>query len=454
MEAIRARIWRNGIGPFPRWGQPALLLAGGVVGLDGLAHLLQPGSGWVLGLGALAGGWWMLRPGSRPSASWRASSLSDWIERCEALIPQFTALEGHAAGEESRRGQLEALERERLQPELLVALASVQGNIPCPSGFPERLANLLRGRQPLRLQVAVPLESAPEQWSWPSGPAAADLLVVQLATPLRASELRWLESAPNGQPVFPWLTLKPGDDPDRVRAELLQIWPAGDPQRLMLWSGRDEDLASAVIPLTTWLAREAPVLRSRTARRRIEALHALWQADLERLRRREWQQLQRRTQWTVAAAVLLTPLPSLDLLVVVAAQGLMLREMAQLWNCPWDADQLKAAAIELAKAALAQGVVEWSTQALASAVKLHGATWLVGGALQALSAAYLTRVVGRAMADLLALSAGVSEPDLARIRAEAPLLVARAAQEERVDWGAFLRQGLQWLEQQERTAVS
>jgi predicted alpha/beta hydrolase family esterase len=109
---------------------------------------------------------------------------------------------------------------------------------------------------------------------------------------------------------------------------------------------------------------------------------------------------------------------------------------------PWPA------AAELGKAALAQGVVEWSTQALASAVKLHGATWLVGGALQALSAAYLTRVVGRAMADVLALSAGVSEPDLARIRSEAPLLVARAAEEERLDWAGFLGQGRGWLEQQ------
>jgi hypothetical protein len=52
------------------------------------------------------------------------------------------------------------------------------------------------------------------------------------------------------------------------------------------------------------------------------------------------------------------------------------------------------------------------------------------------------------MADLLALSAGVSEPDLARIRLEAPLLVARAAEEERLNWAGFLGQGRQWLEQQ------
>jgi uncharacterized protein (DUF697 family) len=151
----------------------------------------------------------------------------------------------------------------------------------------------------------------------------------------------------------------------------------------------------------------------------------------------------------VAGGVLVTPLPSLDLLVLAAADGLMLREMAQLWDCPWSADQLRAAATELGKAALAQGIVEWSTQALAAAVKFHGATWLVGGALQALSAAYLTRVVGRAMADVLALSAGVSEPDLARIRLEAPLLVARAAEEERLDWAGFLGQARRWWEGQQ-----
>ena len=206
-------------------------------------------------------------------------------------------------------------------------------------------------------------------------------------------------------------------------------------------------------PLAAWIARDGALLQGRTARRRLEGLHRLWQADLERLRRREWQLLQQRTQWVVAAGVLVAPLPSLDLLVLTAANGLMLREMAQLWDCPWTLEQLRAASAELARAALAQGVVEWSSQALAAAVKLHGATWLVGGALQALSAAYLTRVVGRAMADTLALSAGVAEPDLALIRREAPLLVARAADQEKLDWVGFLRQARRWWEQQAMAAA-
>jgi hypothetical protein len=442
-------VWSGALDRLPFWSRPALLLAGGAVALDGVLHALPPGGGLVLGLGALAGGWWMLSPSGRAPSPRRASSVADWVGRCEALIPRFTSLEGHGAGEETRRTQLAQLERDRLSPELLLALVGVERPAPVQMDRLGSLAAAVQGRHPLRLQVGVPLGSRPADWSWPAGPAAADVLLFSLATPLRASELRWLETVPDGQPIWLLVTLESGDDGEGAKADLQRQWPAADPQRLLLWDGEAETLPAALAPMSDWLAREAPLLRSRTARRRIEALHGLWQADLERLRRQEWQQLQRRTQWVVAAGVLVTPLPSLDLLVMAAANGLMLREMAQLWDCPWSADQLRAAATELGKAALAQGVVEWSTQALASAVKLLGSTWLVGGALQALSAAYLTRVVGRAMADVLALAAGVSEPDLVRIRLEAPLLVARAAEEERLDWAGFLGQARRWWEGQQ-----
>ena len=54
------------------------------------------------------------------------------------------------------------------------------------------------------------------------------------------------------------------------------------------------------------------------------------------------------------------------------------------------------------------------------------------------------RVVGRSMADWLAVNAGVSELDLASLKREAPLLIARAAEEERLDWSGFLQQSRQW----------
>jgi len=53
---------------WPQWAKPALMAVGGLVAVDGLTHLIQPGSGLVLGLGALAGGWWMVGPGAAPGA--------------------------------------------------------------------------------------------------------------------------------------------------------------------------------------------------------------------------------------------------------------------------------------------------------------------------------------------------------------------------------------------------
>ena len=163
------------------------------------------------------------------------------------------------------------------------------------------------------------------------------------------------------------------------------------------------------------------------------------------LRRRRFQSLQQRTQWIVAASVMASPVASVDLLAVAVANGLMIRDMAQIWGCQLSADVMKESAGVLARAALAQGVVEWSSQMLFSLAKLDGGAWLAAGAMQALSAAYLTRVVGRAMADWLALNAGVAEPDLDLLKREAPLLVARAAQDERLDWSGFMQQSRQWL---------
>jgi len=53
------------------------------------------------------------------------------------------------------------------------------------------------------------------------------------------------------------------------------------------------------------------------------------------------------------------------------------------------------------------------------------------------------------MADYMALAAGVPESELERLlQQQAPLLVARAADQERLDWSGFVQQSQQWLKQQ------
>ena len=456
---------RSILGGLP-WRGPALALAGSLVVGEGVAHWIHLDGGALLGLGALAGGWWLLsrrrpQPGSR-----LPSDVDGWIQRCQEVLPRFAQLSGEDDDSQTRQRQAEftALLSEIRRGELAASLVSCR---PPAADLQPTFATALRCSRELRLQWGEPLPTGSADWSWPESFAHSDLLLYHLHWPLSAADLRWLEALPKGQPAWLLLQLTPGrgTDPaathsartdaglpeamtaDALLPELASQWPGLDPQRCLLWDGEGSSLATALEPLALWLRRSGERQRQQTAVRVLSQLHERWQADLEELRRMHWQRLQQRTQWLVAAGVLASPLPSLDLLVLAAANGLMLQEMARLWDCSWDLETLRSAATELARAALALGLVEWSSQALLAAARLHGATWLVGGTLQALSAAYLTRVVGHAMADVLALSNGVTEADLAAIRRQAPMLVSRAAEAERIDWNGFLQQGGQWLQQ-------
>ena len=407
--------------------------------------------GSVLSLGAAAGGVWLLRSRLRPASPQLPTSVAGWMERCGAVLASFERLqpaaEGEAQGDQSRRRQqLERLRRRGDDPHLQWALV---GCTPWGDAEQAALVAALRSPQPLHLIRSHPLPQAPAAWRWPERFRHCDLVLYRLQLPLKAADLRWLEALPAGQPVA-LLVDRPSGDWQPWLQQLRQQLPAALAEHCWPWTpAAAGGLAEELEPLNGWWAPLAADQVDRSLRRCLEALHAQWQGELEALRRQHWQRLLQRTQWTVAAGVVVAPLPSLDLLVLAAANGLMLQEMARLWECPWGLDQLQAAAAELARAALTLGVVEWSSQSLAALVKLHGATWLVGGALQALSAAYLTRVVGRAMADYMALAAGVPEAELqALLQRQAPLLVARAAEAEKLNWGAFLQQGRQWLQQQ------
>ncbi len=428
----------------PPWLRPVLLLGGGLALSEGLSQWLPMQGGSLFTLGTLAAGWWWLsrdRPG-RPSRL--PSTLDGWQQRCEQLIDQFERLQGPEASLlEPRRQELQALMAERRRPELRLTLT---GTRPPERSAQPLAAAALRSSLPLRLDWGLPLPLISAAWEWPEPFAQADVLVYHLHLPLLAVDLRWLEALPSDQPHWLLVECQDAMGAEPLLQELASQWPALHSERLLLWDGSLNTLQESLGPLASWLNLEGRALRKATPLRSIQGLHSRWQADLERLRRHEWRRLLQRTQWGGATGVAITPVPSLDLLVLAVGNGLMLKEMARLWDCPWTLDQLRGASLELAKATVALGLVEWSSQALMTAARLHGATWLVGGALQALSAAYLTRVVGHAMADLLALSAGVSEPDLAMIQREAPLLVARAAAAERLDWSKFLQEARGWIQ--------
>ena len=423
--------------------QPGLVrsvaLAGGglLLGQWLISDLLHvPGGGLGL-LAAGAGVLWLGRSNAPPTFA-APVTLQGWIDRCNAVIDQFEAFDGvTAASVLERRQQLQQLVSRDSVARLGIVCVDV-------STRPDlsRLQQALTTSRSVELSVAHPLPSSSGERIWPASLLQQDRILFSCSAPLMAADLLWLQQLPENQRG--WLLVTLGEDQtaasveEELTAQLGSRWQ----DRLCVVSA-DQNLRQPLQQLRRELASAA--LGAETSQRLLADLHRHWQAELELLRRGRFQQLQQRTQWLVAGSVFASPLTSVDLLAVAVANGLMINEMAEIWGTSIKAEVLQEAALQLARAALAQGVVEWTGQTLLGLAKLDGGTWLAAGAIQSLSAAYLTRVVGRSMADWLALSAGVAEPDLAALQQQAPLLVARAAQEERLNWSGFLNDSRQWL---------
>ena len=410
-----------------------MLGAGGVIAgqwlLSDVIHVPGGGLGFLVVGGVVV---WLGRS-SKPRFT-PPKSVDGWLDRCNTVLDQFESFEADVDANERRRGSLRAVV-ERSGPQRM-ALVTVE-----PSSAPDALLlqESLTGATSLQLSFCHPLVCTDGHRQWPDVLQDHDGILFSLSNPLMAAELLWLQQVPTSQPTWLLVHSSHNESDDTTIANIGAVLPERWRDRVVV-IGTSGALRTSLAPLRRSLSQGLPDARQRL----LEALHRDWQADLERLRRHRFQQLQQRTQWIVAGSVLVSPIPSLDLLAVAVANGLMLKEMGEIWGADVNSDVLREAASHLARAALAQGVVEWTSQTLLGLAKLEAGSWLAAGVMQSLSAAYLTRVVGRSMADWLAVNAGVSEPDLASLKREAPLLIARAAEEERLDWSGFLQQSRQW----------
>ena len=163
-----------------------------------------------------------------------------------------------------------------------------------------------------------------------------------------------------------------------------------------------------------------------------------WQSEIEGIRRIQLRDLQRRNQIIVATSVFLSPIPSIDVLSMTVLNSLMTKEIKSIWGCNWSPEILDKVSKQIIKTAIAQGVIEWSGQTLIGLTKLHGPNWFVTGAFQAISAAYLTRVVSSSLADFMAITKGVSEPDLEFIKENSEKIVGRAFENEKINWKSLI----------------
>ena len=408
--------------------------------LSEVAHVPGGGFGLLIGFGLI---FWVFKPGK---VSFDApSTVQGWIRRCHEVLEDFDELLEDGEQSYAKNNRLISLQKiiDRSEIQKVGFLRTKEGRLP-DKNFLEDTLNI-ENQVNITFPPVLPFNH--RTWQLPTLVHEQDFIIYSLVLPLKAVDLLWIKNIPSDQPS--WLMVSCdssvdwADELKALEAQLPERWT----NRLLKWNGTQEEINQVLSPIRQLLVKPKKNTDI-TKQRLLSRLHSSWQNDLEKLRREKFQIIQTRSQWIVAGVVFASPLPSTDLLSVAVLNGLMIKEMSSLWSCKMKPDLLEAVARQLAIAAVAQGVVEWTGQSLLSFAKLDGSSWIAAGTIQALSAAYLTRVVGRSMADWMALNNGVSKPDLDLIKQQAPQLVAKAAELERVDWSSFLKQSKDWIKTQ------
>jgi len=264
-----------------------------------------------------------------------------------------------------------------------------------------------------------------------------DVVLYHLTPPLSAKSLLWLNKIPKD--IRLWLmTSSPNNNFEKEQLqELKSEIPSQLKQKVL-----DIDLRNIFIsniPLAFRIISLTPKITIETTKKRLlRELHSKWQAEIEVIRRIRLKEIQKKNQIIVAASVFASPVPSIDVLSMTVLNALMINEIKSIWGCTWSPEILEKISKEILKTAITQGVVEWSGQTLLGISKFHGPNWLVAGSFQAVSAAYLTRVVSRSLADFMAINKGVSESDLENIISNNKKIVENAFKSEKINWQSFL----------------
>ncbi|MBF2006170.1 MAG: DUF697 domain-containing protein [Chlorogloeopsis fritschii C42_A2020_084] len=112
-------------------------------------------------------------------------------------------------------------------------------------------------------------------------------------------------------------------------------------------------------------------------------------------RRRQADKIVERYQWIGAGVVSVTPLPVVDLLATAAVNAQMVVELGRVYGCELNMERGRELALSLAKTIAGLGIVKGAIQLLSTALQLNVSTFIIGRAIQGVTAAYLTRIAGK-----------------------------------------------------------
>lgn len=142
------------------------------------------------------------------------------------------------------------------------------------------------------------------------------------------------------------------------------------------------------------LAEERQQLVWATTFRKAAAIQDSAKDVLNTVRRERALPIIEQYQWVGAATAFANPVPALDLLATAAIGGQLVIDLGEVYQQKFSLEQAQTTAKTLGSLMVKLGLVELSTQAIGSILKGHAYTYLAGGAVQGVSAAYLTRLAG------------------------------------------------------------
>jgi GTPase SAR1 family protein len=146
--------------------------------------------------------------------------------------------------------------------------------------------------------------------------------------------------------------------------------------------------------LSQIVAQESQQLVWRTTWRKATSLKGEVKTVLNQVRRDRAIPVIEQYQIVAAAAAFANPVPALDLLATAAINGQLVMDLGAIYQQKFSLPQAQNAAGTLGSLMLKLGLVELSTSTIAGVLKSHVFTFVAGGAVQGVSAAYLTRIAG------------------------------------------------------------
>jgi len=154
------------------------------------------------------------------------------------------------------------------------------------------------------------------------------------------------------------------------------------------------EISSLTQRLEYILQQEAQQLVWATTKRQAEELKAEGKIILDRIRRDRALPVVEQYQWIAAAAAFANPVPALDLLATAAINAQLVMELGAVYQQKFSLEQAQTVAGTMGSLMLKLGLVELSTKAISTVLKTNAVTFVAGGAVQGVSAAYLTRLAG------------------------------------------------------------